>query len=62
VCVCGGGGGVAVGPVSRIADPYFLNADPDPAFHAIADLDRALLQSDGNLRPLAYRPFCRALF
>ncbi len=31
-------------------------ADPDPAFHFFEDPDPVLLQSDGNLRPLVYRP------
>ncbi len=35
------GGGVAVGPVSRVADPYFLNADPDPAFRLNVNPDPA---------------------
>ncbi len=43
-------------------DPAFhFNADPDPVFHLNADPGPAPLQSDGNLRPLVYRPF-RALF
>ncbi len=38
-------------------DPAFnFNADPDPAFHVNADSDPAPHQSDGNLRPLVYRP------
>jgi hypothetical protein len=41
------------------ADPdlaFHLNADPDLAFHLNVDPD-----SDGNLRPLVYKPF-RASF
>ncbi len=49
----------------RVADPHLLNADPKPAicFNVDSDpnLDPAPLQSDGNLRPLVYRP-PRALF
>ncbi len=45
-------------PLKRVADPHHFNADPDPAFHSSADPDPdpALHQSDGNLRPLVYRP------
>jgi hypothetical protein len=32
---------------TRVGDPHHFNADPDPAFH----------QSNGNLRPMVYRPF-----
>jgi hypothetical protein len=49
-------------------DPHHFNADPDPAFHFNEDPDPAFYfnvdtdpnpaphQSDGNLRPLVYRP------
>ncbi len=38
-------------------DPAFhFNADPDPSFHYNADPDPAPHQSDGNLRPLVFRP------
>ncbi len=35
---------------------FIFNADPDPDFHFNADPDPAPLESDGNLRPLIYRP------
>ncbi len=47
------------------ADPvpaFQVNADPDPVFHFNADAGPypapapAFYQSDGNLRPLVYRP------
>jgi hypothetical protein len=42
------------------ADPdpaFYFSADPDPAFHFNADPDPdPVHQSDGNLRPLVYRP------
>ncbi len=38
------------------AFPFNADTNPDPAFHFKVDLDPALLQSDGNLRPLVYRP------
>jgi hypothetical protein len=41
---------------ARSADPYHFNSDPDPASYFNADPDLAPLRSDGNLRPLAYRP------
>jgi hypothetical protein len=39
-------------------DPHNVYPDPDPAFHfnADPDPDNAPHQSDGNLRPLDYRP------
>jgi hypothetical protein len=38
-------------------DPAFhFNVDPDPAFHSNADLVPAPHESDGNLRPMVYRP------
>jgi hypothetical protein len=52
----------------RVADPHHFNVDPDPepafhfymdpdpAFHVNAYPDPAPYQSDGNLRPLVYRP------
>jgi hypothetical protein len=55
-------GGTLIVGVARVADMHHFNADTDPAFHFNADLDQAfqinenpdpaLLQSDGNLRPL----------
>ncbi len=41
------------------ADPAFQSkSDPDPdlAFHTNSDPDPAPLQSEGNLRPLVYKP------
>jgi hypothetical protein len=42
----------------QFEDQHYLDLDPDPAFQFNADLhphpDPALLQSDGNLRPLVY--------
>ncbi len=35
---------------------YLFNEDPDPAFLFNANPDTAPLQSEGNLRPLIYRP------
>ncbi len=37
--------------------PFYFNADTDPALHFDADPDPAPLQSDGNLRPLVKRAF-----
>ncbi len=39
-----------------VANPHPVNVNPDPDFHLNADPDPALLQSDGSLRPLVYRP------
>ncbi len=41
---------------SRVADPHYLNADPDPSFNFNADTEPSLHQSYANLRPPVYRP------
>jgi hypothetical protein len=53
---------------AKVADPHHFDADPHPgfdfnadlnpelAFHSNADPHPAPSQSDGNLRPLVYRP------